>query len=121
MPNNKITKEQLLNVYVKEREMEPTEFLEWVKNHPSPEAVLEEMICGEMLMDLSDYENFQVNDASPFDFDTLTAYNTAFVYKEAMKYSPVQKIKNWGWLVYLLMAAVFIPVGIAILKGVGLF
>jgi len=117
--SDKITKEDLLNVYVKEREMEPTEFLEWVKNHPSPEGVLEENICGEVL-DLSDYENFQVNDASPFDYDTLTAYNTAFVYKEAAKYAPTQKIKNYGWLIYLLMAAVFIPVGIAILKGVGL-
>ena len=113
----KITKEQLLNLYVKEREMEPTEFLEWVKNHPTPEGVLKENICGEVL-DLSDYENFQVNEASPFDFDTLTAYNTAYVYKEAMKYSPAQKFKNYGWLVYLLMAAVLVPIGIVILRSV---
>ena len=116
MPKQKITKEQLLDLYIKEREMEPTEFLEWVKNHPTPEGVLKELIAGEVL-DLSDYENFQVNDASPFDYDTLTAYNTAYVYKEAMKYSPAQKLKSYGWLIYLLMAAIAIPIGIVILKS----
>ena len=112
-----VSKEKLLNVYVKEREMEATEFLEWVKNHPSPENVLRQNICGEVI-DLSDYEHFQVNEASPFDFDTLTAYNTAYVYKEALHYSPAKAIKNYGWLIYLLMAAIAIPVGIVILKQV---
>jgi len=120
MTKNRISKEELLNVYVKEREMEPTEFLEWVKNHPTPENVLQENICGEIL-DLSDYENFQVNDASPFDFDTLTAYNTAYIYKEAAKYSPGQRLKDYGWLAYIGMAVVFGAIGVAILRGVGVF
>ena len=107
-------KEKLFELYSKEREMDANEFLEYVRTHPSPEKVLEEHICGEVI-DLSDYEHFQVVKASPFDFDTLTAYNTAYIYKEAVKYSPVQKIKNYAWMIYLPAILIAMFVGLYLL------
>lgn len=107
----------LLELYAREQAMDAEEFIEYVRNHPSPESVLEEHICGEVI-DLSDCEDFQIVKASPFDFETLTAYNTAYMYKEAASLSPMRAMKDYRWVVYVLMAMVLLPVGIIILKQV---
>jgi len=113
----KVSKEQLLEIYGREKNMDWTEFLEFVRKYPSPKDVLKENICGEVI-DLSDYEHFQLTDASPFDLKTLTEYNTAHLIKEALAYSPRKKLRDYGWLAYLPLIIIGGAIGYMILKSV---
>ncbi len=107
-------REYLYNWYAKEKGMDATEFWEMVQNHPSPKRILESTICG-VPISLSEYESFQLNEASPFDLETVTAYNSAYVHKEAAAYAPKSPTAQWGkWIVFLLMAVILVPVGLYI-------